>query len=87
MAEKILNSRIILKHDTVDNWGLAVNFIPRRGEIIIYEDNNNHSLVGIKVGDGVNYVANLPFITESITNEEIDTICGAIIVSGSEVSL
>lgn len=87
MAEKVLNSRIINKHDTVEHWGQAVNFIPKRGEIIIYEDNNNYSLVGMKVGDGINYVANLPFITESITNEEIDEICGATIVSGSEVNL
>ena len=87
MAEKILNSRIILKHDTVEHWGQAVNFIPRRGEIIIYEDNNNHSLVGMKVGDGETQVDILPFITESIANDEIDAICGATIVSGNEVSL
>ena len=28
MSEKYINSRVILKHDTVENWEKAVNFIP-----------------------------------------------------------
>jgi hypothetical protein len=63
---KVFNGRIVMKHDTEGNWRSAVNFIPKRGEIIIYEDDNNYSLVGMKVGDGINYVADLPFIDSAL---------------------
>lgn len=39
MAEqKILNARLCQKIDTEENWNKAVNFIPLKGEIIIYEN-------------------------------------------------
>ena len=31
------NTRIQLKHDTETNWNKAVNFIPKAGEMIIYD--------------------------------------------------
>lgn len=60
MAEKALKTRIQLKNDTETNWGKATNFIPKQGEIIIYNDSTSPR---IKVGDGVTTVTNLPFIT------------------------
>lgn len=37
MAEKNLNARIVHKHDLEINWEKATNFIPKQGEIIIYD--------------------------------------------------
>lgn len=34
---KTLNARIQTKHDIEDNWNQAINFIPKPGEIVIYE--------------------------------------------------
>ena len=64
MAEKILNSRIIQKHDIAENWEKAVNFIPKQGEIIIYDPDNTHMIARFKIGDGNTKVNNLPFIGE-----------------------
>lgn len=88
MAEKILNSRMIQKHDTEENWEKAINFIPKQGEIIIYDIDDNYDYERIKVGDGIANVNALPFILnlEAFTDEEIDEICGANIVSSSEVT-
>ena len=47
------------KYDTSVNWAKATNFIPKRGEIIVYTDLNGK----IKVGDGVHNPNNLPFST------------------------
>ena len=58
MAEKNLTTRIKHKTDTSANWAKAVNFIPLKGEIIIYSDTYQ-----IKVGDGVTKVNDLPFYT------------------------
>lgn len=61
MAEKNIKSRIVHKHDTELNWSKATNFIPKQGEIIIYDIDSNHSYERIKIGDGVTKVNNLPF--------------------------
>lgn len=56
-----LKSRIVHKHDTEANWLKAVNFIPKQGEIIIYDTDSNNNKVRFKIGDGVNKVNSLPF--------------------------
>ena len=57
MANKTFQGRIVQKHDTEANWGKATNFIPLKGEIIVYDDLNK-----IKIGDGVTKVGDLTFI-------------------------
>lgn len=61
MAEKTLNTRIVQKHDMQANWDKATNFIPKAGEIIIYDADDNYSYARMKIGDGVTTVGNLPF--------------------------
>lgn len=65
MANKTFQGRIIQKHDTKANWDKATNFVPLKGEIIVYDD-----LKKIKIGDGVTKVGNLAFIND------LDTING-----------
>lgn len=56
--EKTLNARLQQKHDTEENWLKAVNFIPRAGEIIVYDG----VFPRMKVGNGEDNVNDLPFI-------------------------
>ena len=56
MANKEIKTRIQNKNDTSENWAKAVNFVPLKGEIIIYND-----LRLTKIGDGVTKVNDLPF--------------------------
>lgn len=86
MAEKNIKSRIVHKHDVELNWNKATNFIPKQGEIIVYDIDSNHSYERIKIGDGVTNVNNLPFVISALTNDEIDAICGSTIQSASEVT-
>lgn len=65
MAEKHLKARIILKHDTESNWKLATGFTPKKGEIIIYDIDDNYSYERIKIGDGETNVNSLPFYAGS----------------------
>lgn len=65
-TEKKINSRIQQKHDVAANWAKATNFIPKKGEIIIYDAEYNASgeetqAVRFKIGDGSKTVNNLPF--------------------------
>ena len=67
MAEKNFNNvRIVHKHDTAENWSKANAFVPKQGELIIYDTDNNYAYERMKVGDGTTLVSDLPFIDESI---------------------
>ena len=73
MANQEFYSRIIHKHDTEENWIKAVNFIPKQGEIIVYDIDNNYNYERLKVGDGVTNVNTLPFINDNKTQVQIIT--------------
>ena len=64
MAEKTLKSRIVHKHDSAENWAKAINFIPKQGEIIVYDKDSTNSYERFKIGDGVTNVNSLPFADE-----------------------
>lgn len=71
MTEKNIKSRITHKHDTEANWQLAVNFIPKQGEIIVYDEDENYSYSRFKIGNGVSNVNDLPF--SGGNSVEVDT--------------
>ena len=65
-TEKNITSRIQQKHDTAANWANATTFIPKKGEIVIYDAEYNTSgvqtqAVRFKIGDGSRTINNLPF--------------------------
>lgn len=72
MAEKILNTRILLKYDTLENWNKSTGIL-RAGEVAIatVPEGGSAQEVGsvktpqvlVKVGDGKHTFAQLPFIT------------------------
>lgn len=72
MAEKNLNARIVHKHDTEANWLKAVNFIPKQGELIVYDIDNTYSYERIKIGDGKTLVSALPFASDT----KVDKVSG-----------
>jgi len=66
--EKTIKTRIQLKNDTESNWNKAVNFIPLKGELIIYSADGAHPFSRLKVGDGNTTVIALPFIDSGTLN-------------------
>ena len=63
-TEKIIQSRLVNKHDIEANWNRAETFVPKQGEIIVYDIDNNYNYERFKVGDGKTLVGNLPFYLE-----------------------
>lgn len=61
--EKVFQSRIQLKHDIEENWLKATNFIPKEGEIVIYDVDANNPIARFKIGDGVTKVNQLSFVS------------------------
>jgi hypothetical protein len=72
--EKVVRSRISLKHDVDANWKTASNnnFVPKDGEVIIYDIDSNgsttdpkgHTVKRYKIGDGKTKVNDLPFVSD-----------------------
>jgi hypothetical protein len=75
---KTLNARIITKHDTEANWEKALSFIPKLGEIIIYEtplktipnEYDWTSIPRMKIGDGQTLINDLLFTTEAYVQKK-----------------
>ena len=66
--EKTILSRIIHKHDIEANWNKATGFIPKQGEIIVYDIDENYNYERFKIGDGKTTVINLPFQKTNIND-------------------
>lgn len=66
MSEKTFNTRIVHKHDTEANWLKAVNFIPKQGEIIVYDIDGTYNYERFKIGDGKTSVSALPFADDAV---------------------
>lgn len=75
MSEKVLNSRIVHKHDVEANWLKAVNFTPKQGEIIVYDIDDTYDYERFKIGDGKMLVSALPFADDAVKDiiGEVDT--------------
>lgn len=80
MADKKINTRIIHKHDIEENWLKAINFIPQKGEIIVYDIDGSYTYSRIKIGDGVTPVNNLPYVANKeefvVINDKLLFDCG-----------
>lgn len=72
---KEIPGRLILKHDIESNWNRAAGtFMPKQGEIIIYDIDDSHPYERFKIGDGENYVDDLPFYLEDELLSLLDKI-------------
>ena len=74
MAEKNIKSRIIHKHDIEANWLKAVNFIPKQGELIIYDVDDMYPYSRMKIGDGISNVNSLPFANQNFENVQVTAV-------------
>ena len=63
--EKNMNARIQHKHDIEANWNKALNFIPKIGEIIVYDIDENYNYSRFKIGDGVRVINDLEFLLDT----------------------
>ena len=61
-----LNLRFIHTHDTEENWNKLELFIPKAGEVIVYDVDEFFSYERFKIGDGVTELKNIPFTIENI---------------------
>ena len=61
-----LNLRLIHTHDTEANWNSHEEFVPKAGEVIVYDLDDMFSYERFKIGDGITKLKDLPFTVENI---------------------
>ena len=67
-----LARKIVIKHDTEENWNSATNFIPKKGELILYDPDTTYDYTRIKIGDGSLKVSALPFLFDKLHDLEVN---------------
>ena len=80
MANNVItvnNARIILKNGIEANWNKVTDFIPKKGEVIIYNPDNEHSTPRFKVGNGQQLPKDLPFVKTGVSQEDLENITAA----------
>lgn len=87
MEEKKYYGRIVHKHDVENNWKKAINFIPKEGELIVYDRDANYSYPRIKIGDGETKVNDLPFAVERIIDEVLNVMSKQMIPMPTNIYL
>ena len=86
MADKVLHARTVQIHDVEANWNRAVSFVPRRGEIVIYDVDKTHNVERFKIGDGTTTVVNLPFIIESSIQDFFKSTSDVIYIDSGRIT-
>ena len=72
---KKYNLKSIPFHATETEWSTEhLNYIPKQGEIVVYDKDDTYNYERIKVGDGLTSIVNLPFYLAS----EIDYVLGKL---------
>ena len=80
-----IGARLQLKRESTQYWNEALGFIPLEGELIVYNDykttqkeidgvETTVNVPGIKIGDGMAYVQDLPFVGEDLSKQILEHI-------------
>lgn len=83
-TEKNIQTRIQHKHDIEANWLKATNFIPKAGELIIYDVDATHTEPRLKIGNGTTPVNNLPFAGDNSKATDTKVTQNAAITTAGE---
>lgn len=66
LKRTLINPRYI-ESDTSDQWAQKINLISKKNTIYVYTDHqtkDGQNIPGIKIGDGLAYVVDLPFVDQ-----------------------
>ncbi len=62
MDRRVLKGQVTHSHAPESTWIRALNFVPAKGELIVYEPDSRHKESRIKMGDGETLLNDLPFL-------------------------
>lgn len=83
-----LNLRIIHTHDIQAKWESEElkTFIPKAGEIIVYDIDDNHPYERFKIGDGIKTITELPFTVDNVVESIFNINKGTIYADAGRIT-
>ena len=85
MDNKTLFARVVNIHDVEANWNQATTFVPRAGELVVYDVDSTHVYPRFKIGDGATSVVDLPFTIDATISDFFGGASGTIYLNGGNV--
>lgn len=90
----VVYARVAPKRDTTRNWELHADFVPFRGELIIYTDKYSYEdeegrrvkVPAIKIGDGHTKICDLPFLGGGTAPVRYDQLEGLPKIGGKTLT-
>jgi hypothetical protein len=64
MESPNMKARISQLHKTEAEWGMLPDFVPVKGELIVFDPDRRHRYARLKIGDGATKLQKLPFIVD-----------------------
>lgn len=80
-----LNLRIINTHDTEEKWRVSGEFIPKAGEVIVYDVDENYTYERFKIGDGVTPIKDLPFTIDKVVEQIFNVTDNVVYLDGGRI--
>ena len=74
MKDPNMKARISLLHKTESEWHALPNFIPFKGELIIFDPDAQYDYARAKIGDGQTLLQDLPFLVDSVLDDFIESL-------------
>lgn len=74
MATVVGGTRFFLKNGKEESWDKVDDFIPGKGEPIVYNVDESHAYTRLKFGDGIHLPRDLPFTNGNIDGIDLDNI-------------
>ena len=81
-----MKARVSQLCKTEAEWAGLPDFVPLKGETIIFSKDNRYNYARIKIGDGLTKLKDLPFFIESSINDFINNHLNSIIVDAGRVT-
>lgn len=82
MKDSNVKARISQLHKTEYEWSLLPNFTPFKGELIIFDPDQQYDYARIKIGDGATKLQNLPFFSSLTIDDLMTSLQGKILDAG-----
>ena len=78
-----MNARISQLHATEAEWSKFNQWIPKAGELVVYDPDEVCSYTRLKIGDGVHTLNRLSFIVDAVISQQLCQIDGGRITEYS----
>ena len=75
-------ARISQLHKTEGQWAVLTDFVPMKGEFIIFDPDMQHKYARLKIGDGITKLIDLPFFINDNINDFLENNFNKVLDAG-----